>query len=150
MSSPLKQNTTTIQELLDTINNLPEAENLDTELNAQSTLLSEQDAKITELAQVLAGKAGGDSKVKMIEVTHASSSISSGVYCFNSSYELVNVAIGSTVSALGGIIIYAGSYTLQAISENYTVYLKSSMTQIIKFHANGGTFHVINNSGSDD
>lgn len=112
MSSPLKQNTTTIQELLDTINALPEEENLGAELSTQSSLISEQDAKIAELAQVLADKAGGDSKVKMIEVTHASSSVSSGVYCFNSSYELVNVAIGSTVSALGGIIIYAGGHTL--------------------------------------
>lgn len=149
MSSPLKQNTTTIQELLDTINSLPTAETLDTELNAQSNLISEQDAKIAELAQVLAGKAGGDSKVKMIEVTHQSSSISSGVYCFNSSYELVNVAIGSTVSALGGIIIYTGGNMLQVISGNYTAYLEFSMIQIIKFHANGGTFRVINGGGSN-
>jgi hypothetical protein len=63
MSSPLKQNTTTIQELLDTINTLPTAENLDTELSAQTTLISEQDAKIAELAQVLAGKAGGGEPV---------------------------------------------------------------------------------------
>lgn len=37
MSSPLKQNTITIQELLNTVNNLPEVndvENLDIELNA--------------------------------------------------------------------------------------------------------------------
>ena len=61
MNSPLKQNTTTIQELLDAINNLPEAENLDTELSTQAILLSEQDAKIAELAQVLAGKASGSS-----------------------------------------------------------------------------------------
>lgn len=63
MSSPLKQNTTTIQELLNTINNLPEAENLDTEISTQTTLLSEQDTKIAELAQVLAGKAGGADQV---------------------------------------------------------------------------------------
>ena len=61
MSSPLKQNTTTIQELLNTINSLPNAENLDTELDTQATLLSEQDAKIAELAEILAGKASGGS-----------------------------------------------------------------------------------------
>lgn len=56
----IKNNTTSLQSLLEQVNSLPEAENLDTELSAQTTLIAEQDAKIAELAQVLAGKAGGD------------------------------------------------------------------------------------------
>lgn len=55
----IKNNTTSLQSLLEMVNSLPEAENLDTEILTQTTLLSEQDAKIAELAQVLAGKAGG-------------------------------------------------------------------------------------------
>lgn len=57
----IKNNTASLQDLLDKVNALPEAENLDAELDTQSTLLSEQDAKIAELAQVLAGKVGGGS-----------------------------------------------------------------------------------------
>lgn len=58
----IKQNITSLQSLLEVVNALPEAsngENLDVEISTQATLLSEQDAKIAELAQVLAGKTGG-------------------------------------------------------------------------------------------
>ena len=58
----IKNNTTLLQNILEAVNTLPEAENLDTELNAQNNLISEQDAKIAELAQVLADKAGGGSE----------------------------------------------------------------------------------------
>lgn len=60
----IKNNTISLQSLLDKVNALPEAtvaENLDTELDTQATLLSEQDAKIAELAEILSGKAGGGS-----------------------------------------------------------------------------------------
>ncbi len=52
----IKQNITSLQNLLEQVNSLPEVENLDTEISTQSTLLSEQDAKIAELAEILAGK----------------------------------------------------------------------------------------------
>lgn len=67
----IKTNTTSLQDLLESVNALPEAENLDTEISTQSTLLSEQDAKIAELAQVLTGKAGGngDTSIKTCTVT---------------------------------------------------------------------------------
>ena len=55
----IKNNITSLQSLLEQVNALPEAENLDEELTTQSTLLSEQDAKIAELADILAGKAAG-------------------------------------------------------------------------------------------
>lgn len=55
----IKNNTTSLQNLLEQVNSLPKAENLDTEILTQTTLLSEQDAKIAELAQVLVGKTGG-------------------------------------------------------------------------------------------
>ena len=60
----IKNNTTSLQSLLDTINNLPEAsttpsENLDEEISTQETLISEQNIKIAELAEVLANKSSG-------------------------------------------------------------------------------------------
>ena len=67
MSSLLQRNTATIQSLINKINTLPEdtssssSENLDDEISAQTILLSEQEAKITELAEVLADKASGNS-----------------------------------------------------------------------------------------
>jgi hypothetical protein len=57
----IKQNITSLQSLLEQVNALPNTENLDNEIQTQSTLLSEQDAKIAELAEVLANKAGGGS-----------------------------------------------------------------------------------------
>lgn len=58
----IKTNTASLQNLLDAVNNLPDAgvaENLDAEMSTQSTLLSEQDAKIAQLAEILSGKASG-------------------------------------------------------------------------------------------
>lgn len=54
----LNTNITNLQEILDKVNTLPSAENLENELNSQSALISEQNAKIAELANVLANKAG--------------------------------------------------------------------------------------------
>lgn len=57
----LNTNITNLQEILDKVNNLPNSEpqeSLEEELNAQSILLEEQNAKITELAEALANKAG--------------------------------------------------------------------------------------------
>lgn len=70
MKLSIKNNTTIIQDLLEQVNSLPEAESLDTEILTQSTLLSEQDAKIAELAQVLAGKASNsENNFKTAEIT---------------------------------------------------------------------------------
>lgn len=64
MSITIKNNTTSLQELLGRVSALQGAggnsgENLDNELNAQATLLEEQSAKIAELTNILAGKASG-------------------------------------------------------------------------------------------
>lgn len=56
----LNTNITNLQEILDKVNTLPSAgENLESELDSQSILISEQNAKIAELADVLANKASG-------------------------------------------------------------------------------------------
>ena len=68
----LNTNITNLQEILDKVNNLPSSEpqeNLEEELNAQSILLGEQNAKIAELVNVLANKASGGSTLKTRNVT---------------------------------------------------------------------------------
>lgn len=52
----LNTNITNLQEVLDKVNTLPNTENLEDELNSQSALISEQNTKIAELANVLANK----------------------------------------------------------------------------------------------
>lgn len=71
--SKLQTNLTSLQAILDSVNSLPQAtvaENLDEEISTQEALISEQDAKIAELAQVLAGKAGssGESEIETCTV----------------------------------------------------------------------------------
>jgi hypothetical protein len=60
-NSQLQSNNTDLQTVLQTLQTKAAGENLDSELNTQSTLLLEQDTKIAELAEVLANKAGGGS-----------------------------------------------------------------------------------------
>lgn len=57
----LNTNITNLQEVLNKVNTLPSAENLEDELNSQSALILEQNAKIAELADILADKASGSS-----------------------------------------------------------------------------------------
>lgn len=65
----LNTNITNLQEVLNKVNTLPSAENLEDELNSQSALISEQNAKIAELADILANKASGGSTLKTCMVT---------------------------------------------------------------------------------
>lgn len=65
----LNTNITNLQEVLNKVNTLPSAENLEGELNSQSALISEQNTKIAELADILANKASGGSTLKTCMVT---------------------------------------------------------------------------------
>lgn len=79
----IKTNTISLQSLLEQVNALPEAENLDAEISTQTTLLSEQDAKIAELAQVLADKTSGSTssiEVCNVQVGFTSYDIYATVY----------------------------------------------------------------------
>jgi hypothetical protein len=63
----IQNNTVLLNTLLEKVNNLPEAttqEDLTAEIAAQNDIIAEQDAKIAELAEVLAGKASGSGNVK--------------------------------------------------------------------------------------
>lgn len=150
----LKNNTTNLQQLLNSVNNLPEASNgvelpdltnegtaadlvigkelidgdgnkvtgtftIDEEIINQSTLLSEQNAKIAELAEVLAGKAAGsgETSIATCDVTVTQSGLpirnyyttafteSEGIFLLtndvhgpNTPFVLQNVVCGSTIT----------------------------------------------------
>jgi hypothetical protein len=154
MSSPLKQNTTTIQELLDTINTLPTAENLDTELSSQTTLISEQDAKIAELAQVLAGKAGGGDKVSYDTCT-VSITVQSGMLygycatCFDGEEVIYKYAFSG---GLGNIImiedvICGSSFSLIHSVGNGSV-LSSNLVDVGIMNQRGSIFIAPNYAGA--
>lgn len=130
MNSPLKQNTTTIQELLNTINTLPTAENLGAELSTQSSLISEQDAKIAELAQVLAGKVGSGSNTVKITVSVDGYG---AVYGFDGNGNPLSATSG-TYDFLAGIVVASMYYTF---SGNY---VKSNGTMnLYRFLSDGGS-----------
>jgi hypothetical protein len=58
----------TIGEIISGINGIEGGENLDTEIAAQNAIIAEQDAKIAELAEVLASKAGGSGNMTTADV----------------------------------------------------------------------------------
>lgn len=94
--------------------------------------------------------AGGDSGPKMISVTHSDISAAYHAYYFNSSYDLVTVDRGSTVSAMGGIIMYFGTYSFYLLSGDYVVYDTGFYgNQIVRFNADGGEFALMNSGGSN-
>ena len=115
------------------------------EVNNQTDLIAQIKGVVDTLPE-----AGDGSGVEMIEVTYDRNSTGYYAYYFNSSYELTQVNLGSTVSALGGIIMYFGTHSLIARSGDYTVYDTGSYyAKIIKFNADGGRFSVISGGGDN-
>lgn len=134
--SQLQTNLTNLQAILNNINNLPETgtENLDTEISTQSTLLSEQEAKIAELAQVLAGKAGGENGN------------------LNVANIIVNASYGTTFRYVGpdGLATLSGAFgnsTIQVIIPSIC-FIKSSnngAAGFINYSTSGGCSTLFNN-----
>ena len=117
----LNTNITNLQEILDKVNNLPNSEpqeNLEEELNAQSILLEEQNAKIAELANVLANKASGGSG-KDIETCTCTiyleaPTMSTTFYYVNSDLELSSIPLTDDVITffpMKNSIIYIDDWT---------------------------------------
>lgn len=139
MSSPLKQNTTTIQELLNTINSLPEAgtqENLDAELATQSNIISEQDAKIAELAEILAGKAGGGSSgnVETIEVEIDSLNWDGIVWYTDTNYQFNSLNINAPETKIincikNSPVIFSGYGFLSSIEASFLIGYMEDMNE---------------------
>ena len=90
------------------------AENLDAEISAQNTLISEQDAKIGQLAEILEGKAGGGGEGSggNVEITINSSSARLVGYIDADTRQSINNTSqnGNTIKPLyGAIIVYGGA-----------------------------------------
>lgn len=122
-NSQLYSNTTDLQEVLQILQTkatgASNGENLDVEISTQATLLSEQDAKIAELAQVLAGKASSsENNFKTAEITIQSSNriisvVYTGIENMTPTARYSYVAGGSVViTALQGtsIIVFVESH----------------------------------------
>ncbi len=114
----LNTNITNLQEILDKVNTLPSAENLENELNSQSILISEQNAKIAELANVLANKAGGGSGKDIETCTCTiyleSPTMNTTFYYVNSDLELSSISLTDDVITFFPIknsIIYIDEWT---------------------------------------
>ena len=107
----ISNNTQKLQSLMDKINALPEAENLDEEISTQETLISEQDAKIAELAEILAGKASVSYPVLSNPAT--SENLQEG-------YQLIdgngNIIIGTHVCSEGSEIVDTCTITIERIT----------------------------------
>lgn len=114
----LNTNITNLQEILDKVNTLPSAENLENELNSQSALISEQNAKIAELANILANKTGGGSG-KDIEtctctIRLEAPTMSTTFYYVNSDLELSFINLTDDVTTcfpMKNSIIYIDDWT---------------------------------------
>lgn len=121
----IKQNITSLQNLLEAVNNLPEAttqENLDAEISTQATLLSEQDAKITELAQVLASKASGGSSEPILQDKTVTPSSSSQTIIADSGYDGLDTV---TVNAI------PNTYVQPSVTKSATTYTPGIANQTI-------------------
>ena len=82
IKTELQSNNTDIQSLIDLANSLPVAENLDTEL-------SEQDSLISQIAAALEGKSvGGGSSVELIEGTLAGTMTDNGPEGYQYTWDL--------------------------------------------------------------
>lgn len=106
----IKNNTTTLQTILNTIANLPEAgEDLDKELSTQETLLLVQHEKIAELTEILAGKASGGSKEPILQNKTVTPTISTQTITADSGYDGLDVvtvnAMPTTVQATPSITV---------------------------------------------
>lgn len=169
----LKTNITNLQEILDKVNNLPSSEpqeNLEEELNTQSILLEEQNAKIAELANVLANKAG-NKNTKYDTCTISIKPISGSLFgycmtCFDdekvvqkynfSISNLGNVTIsdvicGSTFSIIwdtaNGEVSTNNLVRVNSIANKGAMYIAptqpgtSSVIQIVSSNSGGGPIH---------
>lgn len=138
----IKTNTASLQNLLDAVNNLPEAENLDSEISTQTTLISEQGAKIAELAEILSSKAsGGASNVPMVSVTITDEVGMNGAYYFDENSTLQNVVeTTTTVRALCGIVFTRTPSESITVSGNYI--LSNELINAVRFLEDGGTVTV--------
>lgn len=144
-----------LQSILNTINALPDAgeagENLDEEITTQTTLLSEQDAKIAELAEVLAGKAagsGGTSNTIKVTVQNNYGGVVNYWDAEGISKE-VNGGTTQTVDVLHGTLYYPSAEVGSICNGDYVIGTLIG-AKIIIFLSDGGTLQIYSSSSGAD
>lgn len=118
------------------------------EVDEQTDLIEQIKSAVNNLPEAGGGEGGSSSADTIISVTVSNASISSAYY-ITSSYELRYANAGETVQTLNGIILYYGHQEkLTPIGGNYT-YNRLGGLQMIKFNANGGSFMLVSDAGSN-
>lgn len=155
----LNTNITNLQEILDKVNNLPSSEpqeNLEEELNTQSALISEQNAKIAELAEVLANKASGSSgqDIKYDTCTVSINPLGGKLfgYCFNcfdgekvlQKYDFSNDDLGSVIIT---DVICGSTFSIISIVTNVSLFT-TNVTTVGSLNQRGGIFIAPTQPGS--
>lgn len=116
----IKNNTTSLQSVLEALSNKTAGENLDEEISAQETLISEQDAKIAELAEILSSKAS---------VSYPTLSNPATAENLQEGYQLINgngnVITGTHTCSGGSADTYTGTITTSRwtiVGTNHTIH----------------------------
>lgn len=152
----LNTNITNLQEVLNKVNTLPTAENLEDELDSQSILISEQNAKIAELTEVLANKASGSSgqDIKYDTCTVSINPLSGKLfgYCFNcfdgekvlQKYDFSNDDLGSVIIT---DVICGSTFSIISLVINVSLFT-TNVTTVGSMNPRGGIFIAPTQPGS--
>lgn len=152
-NTSLEGNNTDLQTILNKINELPSAtqsENLDAEMSAQTTALSEQDAMIASIATALEGKAvGGGGATKRInlnwdedveglcEITYVSNGEVKTLY--HSNYQTV-------IEADYGLVLVWDSDDMSYFSDNFLTVIRLLPWCVLIAQQDDETIYLVSSS----
>jgi hypothetical protein len=148
--SNILNNTTSLQEVLEVLQTKAAGENLDEEISTQSTLITEQDAKLAELAEILSNKAAATPTLQNKTVTPTSATqniIADSGYdglsrvTVNGDENLVAENIKSGVSIFG---VEGNAETGGSSDGDNTVSITISGAMTRGFDADGNSLSVMN------
>jgi hypothetical protein len=141
-NSKLQLNNTTLQTILNKINELPEESggiDIDEELITQETLLSDQDAKLAELAEILSNKASASPGLQTCNVTITSVHCAIQEYfatAFTESDGIVPLYLDETGSQI------PTSFTLSNVVCGSAIYLQHVIPVTFGYNVTGGAMLV--------
>ena len=137
----LSNNTTSLQNILDTINNLPNAgENLDAELSTQDTL-------IAAIMTALEGKSAGGAKKTVSITMDCSPGGNARYYDADGKFNVVYAGESRTAEVLGGIVKYAYG-VVESVTGDYVKGSTNGTTYV--FFSDGGLIRVASDQGGSN